>query len=196
MKIKINNESKLFGGDFFDNSNLDDLEIHSLVKPNSKTLKEVIPLLKKETKEWIYIFDIDEKKQIARFKGAENYVNPPEEQLLRMRDKVILHNHPQDLSFSLADIQAITQYNAKKIIVITPKYTYIAERNGKDWSVDLNSKEDKDLLDEVIAITENMLIKDLQMGIIDYTQKIEDKTHHIWKDFFKLKNRLPAKVNN
>ena len=68
-----------------------------------------------------------------------------------MRDKVILHNHPKDLSFSIQDIHAITYYNAKKIIVVTPKYTYIVERNGKDWNIDLSIEKDIDLYNRYLS---------------------------------------------
>ena len=45
-------------------------------------------------------------KQIARFEGESDYVNPSEQQLIRMKDCEVLHNHLEGSSFSVQDIAA------------------------------------------------------------------------------------------
>lgn len=178
-----------FVSGFVNDSNLDDLIIHQPIKSDGKNEQEAMDFIRKKEKEWLYIFN-QLGKQTARYEGETNYVNPPEaELLLRLNNATIVHNHPLDESFSVPDIVAITRYNAKKLVVVSPKYTYIVERNGNYWGFNLeNNQEDKALFEECMSQTEQMLHKELVMGYINTSKKNEELNHYSWKSFFEFKN--------
>ena len=178
----------MFKSNFIDDENANKLNIHQPIKSDGKSEQEAMDFIRKKDKEWVYIFD-KSGKQTARYEGEEGYVNPPEAQLLsKLNNATVVHNHPLDESFSLQDIKAITRYNAKKLIVVSPKYTYIVERNGNYWGFDLDSQTDIAFFEECASQAEQFLFKEMQMGYINYTQKSEDETHYSWKFFFEIKN--------
>ena len=171
------------------NKNIDNLKIHKLLESDGKNEQEAMDFIRKKDNEWIYLFD-KTGKQTARYEGNENYVNPPEVQLLlRLNNATVVHNHPSSESFSLEDIEAIVRYNAKKIIVVSLEYTYIAERSDNFWRFDLqHNEQDIIFLEECKVQAERTLARMRNQGFIDTTQKNEDFNHYVWKYFFEDKN--------
>ena len=186
----------MFKSSFVNDSNLDNLIIHQPIKSDDKNEQEAMDFIRKKDKKWVYIFD-KSGKQTARYEGEEGYVNPPEAQLLsKLNNATVVHNYPLDESFSLQDIKAITRYNAKKLIVVSPKYTYIVERNDNYWGFDLDSQEDKALFEECKTQAEQMLWRMQSQGIINTTQKNEDFNHYVWQFFFEYKNICYERKDN
>jgi len=182
------NSKNAFVSGFIDDQNAQYLQIHPRLKPDNKTPEDVMQFIKNKDKGHLYIFN-DKGEQVARYKGEENYTNPPEEQLFRLKNATVIHNHPNSWSFSLPDILAATRYNAKKMIVVSPKYTYIVERNGDKWGVDLHKNEDdKALLEEIRSLSEQATHKDITQGLIYASEKEQEISHKTWTWFFKEKN--------
>ena len=186
----------MFKSGFIDDENANKLNIHQSVKSDDKNEQEAMDFIRKKDKEWVYIFD-KSGKQTARYEGEEGYVNPPEAQLLsKLNNATVVHNHPLDESFSLQDIKAITRYNAKKLIVVSPKYTYIVERNGNYWGFDLDSQTDIAFFEEITTMSEQYLHEKMQEREISYTDKINSLNHDVWKWFFKEKGVFYERKEN
>lgn len=100
---------------FIDDENINILKIHPQLSNDNLSETEVLQKLQNTPKEHLYFFK--NGQQLARFEGESNYINPPEAQLIRMKDCVVLHNHPNNQSFSMEDMNAIIKFNAQKLIV-------------------------------------------------------------------------------
>lgn len=178
-----NKSNILFKAGFVDENAGDILKIHPLLKDDGLNQEQAIAAIKNKQKESLYFFK--NGKQIARFEGESNYVNPTEAQLIRMKDCTVIHNHPTSQSFSVEDIQAITRYDAKELIVSSPYYAYKVVRPESGWEKRLFTNN---TLEESFSLAEDFLNKSVQRGEISYTQKLEDEMHEVWQLFFKLNN--------
>ena len=78
--------------------------------------------------ETAFIFDGD-GKQLKKIKGGKKSVDigkPP-------KDSIITHNHPSNVSFSVADILTATMNDVKEIRAVGKTYTYSLKRPKGGW---------------------------------------------------------------
>lgn len=83
----------LFSAGFIDENAGEVLNTHPLLKDEGLDEQQAIEALTNKQKESLYFFK--NGKQIARFEGESNYINPTERQLIRMKDCTVIHNHPK-----------------------------------------------------------------------------------------------------
>lgn len=114
----------------------------SLVRqPDLSGVVEITEKLRKESKvEHLYL--VRENQAFAWFKGYKEYVNPPEEQMLRMKDVLVLHNHIHGTSFSFEDLDGIVKHNARELRIICKARSYIVIRPESGWGFSFGNKED------------------------------------------------------
>lgn len=126
-------------------------------------------------------------RQLLRFRGETNYVNPPEECLLRMKDCVVIHNHPGGASFSKEDITAVIRYNARQLIVVSPNgTTYVVMRPIGGWNIDFKDENVQGIYEESETIAEDVLNKMVANNDIKLYEKDNKRMHYIWSAFFQL----------
>lgn len=172
----------LFKAGFIDENAGEILKIHPLLKDDGLNESQAIEAIRNKQKESLYFFK--NGKQIARFEGEDNYVNPLEAQLIRMKDCTVIHNHPTSQSFSVEDIQAITRYDAKELIVSSPEYTYKVVRPESGWEDFLNDP----IFEEIKTQNEDNINKAIQRGELFYSDRFLLENHLLWASYFKLKN--------
>jgi hypothetical protein len=117
------------------------LKIHPKLSNDGLSQAEVKKKLLTEDKiEHLYFFK--NGKQIARFEGESNYVNPAENQLIKMKDCEVLHNHLEGTSFSVEDVVAIISYDAQSLEVVSDGYVYSVFRPKKGWGFEFKMLKD------------------------------------------------------
>ncbi|MCU0353064.1 MAG: hypothetical protein MUD08_04880 [Cytophagales bacterium] len=158
------------------------MAVHRPLRSDGKTFEQAAASIRNSRVEHLYFFRDD--KQIARFRGTSNYVNPPEEALLRMKDCVVLHNHPQGTSFSQADVKAVVRYDAAKLIVVSPKYVYTLVRPKNGWGIKFEDTTTQDVLEEAIASAQDILRKEEAKGMIFSSEKFLKENDYVWQVFF------------
>ncbi len=142
--------------------------------------------IKTDVRENLYFFKAN--RQIRRFRGETNYVNPPENHLFEMKDCDVLHNHPNGSSFSIADVEAIVRYNALSLTVVSPENSYSVERPETGWNIDFSEPLIGAYMEEAVSTTETFLRKLEAQGEIFSSEKGQLENHYIRSIFFQLLN--------
>lgn len=101
-----------------------------------------------------------------------------------MNDALVLHNHINGTSFSYEDVDAITKYNAKELMVICKTRTYSIKRPRKGWS--FSFEKDNDYQQYQNAFNEaneyiDLLVEERQM---EESERNDFINHITWKLFF------------
>lgn len=156
--------------------------MHQPLAKNKWGLAEAQQRIRNDTRENVIFYK--NGRQLLRFRGETNYVNPPEECLLRMRDCVVVHNHPKSISFSLQDIKAIIQHDAYRLIVVSPLHEYRLTRPAAGWPIDFNLESTYEFLEECISLSQDSLRKQETTGEIFSSEKQLLENHYIWSLFF------------
>ena len=114
---------------------------------NTKDFKEAQKYLSRQKYEKIVVLNSSGKKAFE-IQGTSAEVSFSDEQGLRMKDKIVMHNHPYGLqfaendlrrvgnSFSGDDVYSAVKFDMSAIIAISPKYRYELHRPSKGWGVD------------------------------------------------------------
>ena len=166
---------------------MDDLNTHyPLPKDDADTPEKATAKIRSDAKENIYVFK--DGKQVLRFRGEVNYVSIPAKLVYmnRMKDSIIVHNHPGGSSFSEDDVAAIIAVDALKIILVTEKYIYSVTRPKSGWAFTLDNPVVKNHLEECRAMAENELDKMVannEMKLYEFETEI---FHYIWSVFFRM----------
>lgn len=95
-------------------------------------------------KETAVVYDKNGKVLFRKY-GNESEVSFTPLEFMKLRDKVITHNHPSGGSFSVADINLLRISGASELRVATEKCVYYLRQPDK-WNKDINSK--KKIVDE------------------------------------------------
>ena len=169
-----------FTEDFSDNTHR--LKTHRLLKDDGRTLEEAVAFIRNSPVEQVCFFK--DGSQVARFKGEKTYVNPSEASLVRMKDAIVLHNHPGGTSFSVEDVKAAVTHDAAQLIVVTTDTTYTVIRPENGWGVDFETDATRDILEESTSLAKDELRKMEARGDINTTQKNEMENDYIWSAFF------------
>ena len=114
---------------------------------NTKDFKEAQKYLSRQKYEKIVVLNSSGKKAFE-IQGTSAEVSFSDEQGLRMKDKIVMHNHPYGLqfaendlrrvgnSFSGDDVYSAVKFDMSAIIAISPRYRYELYRPSKGWGVD------------------------------------------------------------
>lgn len=86
--------------------------------------------------------------------GASNYVKFTEEQLVKMKDAVLTHNHPSGSTFSYEDVRLMIGKDLRAIRATSESFTYQLKKNGN------NQKKEEFIRDYNLALAENKKITD------------------------------------
>jgi hypothetical protein len=127
---------------------------HSILLPDGLNQIKVLEKLRKERdRELLYFFK--GKRQIARFEGEANCVNPGNNSLL-MKDCAVMHNHLQGSSFSVEDVAIGITFDAVELWVISGQHTFLMKRPSRGWGIKpLNNQGD--YTDEFLALRNEAL---------------------------------------
>jgi hypothetical protein len=108
----------------------------------SHNVKKYEAKIKDRKTEKLYVFD-KKGKILADLDGTKNKVKIPRSAFEKMKDNVIIHNHPSALerkgierigtSFSIQDIHTAVTSDAKEIRAVTTTYVFSLKRPRKGW---------------------------------------------------------------
>lgn len=134
-------------------------------------------------KEHMMIFDINTGKQLGKtITGNSNTVNPDLKTLIKIKTSpknslLIVHNHPNNSSFSFADIETFNRYNSIGCLgVVSDKYIYFLSSKNSDKII--LTKNEMKLLSE----RRNKLIQNFKSkGYEDFVER----AHLVNKQLFK-----------
>jgi len=118
------------------------------------------------------------------FEGYKNYVFPQPEQLIKMQDAIVLHNHIAGTSFSYEDIDAITKYNAKELMVICKSRTYSVKRSSQNWPFSFNNDGDIEQYRAAFREANNYIDSLVEEGKMEESERNDFINHITWKLFF------------
>jgi hypothetical protein len=152
-----------------------------LPRDEANTIEKAINKIQHEKVEHLYIFK--NGKQLRRFIGETNQVIPQTKYLLELKDATVIHNHPQGTSFSLEDFQAILEFNAQKLILITPNYCFTVERPSSNWPITFDDSF-FELFNSCRLMAEGLLSKEIAKNEISNFDADVEKMHYIWSSFF------------
>ncbi|MCU0352355.1 MAG: hypothetical protein MUD08_01240 [Cytophagales bacterium] len=158
------------------------LKTHRLLKDDGRTLEEAVAFIRNSPVEQVYFFK--DGSQVARFKGEKTYVNPSEASLVRMKDAIVLHNHPGGTSFSVEDVKAAVTHDAAQLIVVTSDATYNLIRPRDGWNIDFDIKNTQDIFEEALSLAQDKLRKQEARGEIFSSEKDLLLNHYLWEAFF------------
>ncbi len=152
-----------------------------------KTLEDGIKKLRYETLEHIYIINPVKKKQIRKFIGTKNCVNIDDKYAFEMKNRMVIHNHPNGCSFSIDDIQNIIWFDAFIFHVITEDSIYTVKRPESGWKISVDFKKEP-RYQAATQLTRETLGKMVQKNEISsyYAEMVE--FDYIWSIFFHLEN--------
>ncbi|MCU0353495.1 MAG: hypothetical protein MUD08_07130 [Cytophagales bacterium] len=175
---------------FIDEANPGKLVVHRPLKSDGKSLAEAIESVRSDTIENLYVFK--NGRQIMRFRGEENYVNPTESSLMRLKDAEIVHNHPFGSSFSLSDIKAIVRYDASRMILATAVFTYTVTRPMSGWKLEIELIER--LYKRLEPSADHLLDQMIRAGVKTPDEKHLLYNHYIWQEIFSTFDIPYAKI--
>jgi len=152
-------------------------------QPDLFGVPEITEKLRKETKvEHLYF--VKDNLAFVWFKGYKDYVSPPKEQMLRMQNALVLHNHIQGTSFSFEDIQSIVQHNAQELRIISQARTYIVKRPVEGWGFTFDNQEDYSQFQEAFTEANTYMDKLIEAKILLQSEKKDFTNHFTWRIFF------------
>jgi len=157
-------------------------------KDNVDSPQAAIKKLIHEQIEHIYVFK--RAKQIMRFEGDRDKIIIDSRYLIRMRDSIVVHNHPRGASFSIEDIQNFITYNVKECILVTENHIHHLYRPGDDWNINVESDYFLTQLEACRSIAENELEKLISQHEITRHEKEVEIIHYIWLYFFRELNGI------
>lgn len=149
-----------------------------------RTPEEAIQRIRYEVLEHLYIFKGN--RQIRRFIGETNRITIEEIHLKEMKDAIVVHNHPQGSSFSIEDIEAISYYDAKELIVVTQDFTHHIVRPRNGWEIDFSTEPTKQQYEASKALAEDSAMKSIAKNEMSLHEKEVEIIHYIWASFFLL----------
>ncbi|MGY6744347.1 MAG: hypothetical protein ACXIUQ_16525 [Cecembia sp.] len=162
-----------------------------LPRDEVKSVEEAIRKIRYLQTEHLYVFK--NGKQIRRFAGETSYVNIPYQYLFELKDAVVIHNHPNDSTFSLEDVQTAVDQDIMKLYVATKTHYYTIKRPQRGWGFDFFDSEVQDQLKFCQVHARQLAEK----HIAQFEIKNEDRDaiilHYIWVFFFDLLNIEYAK---
>lgn len=158
-------------------------EFHTpLPRDNANTPHKAILKIRNDSVENFYVFR--KNKQIQRYRGTKNSVNPDPTYFITNPHDTWVHNHPGGSSFSIDDIQMAVFHNVKIFILSTPNYIYFLERIGDIWPFNPEEPSVNDYLLTCQERTKEFLDKLIQKNEIKFFEKDEVFFHYIWQSFF------------
>lgn len=162
-------------------------DIHSpLPRDNVRTPQQAIEKLRDAEIEYVYAFKSG--KQVLKVKGDEKKVSVENKHLFRMKDAIVVHNHPQGTSFSIDDIITIIRSDVKEGILVTRQFIYHVYRPSDRWDIDVDSEEFLKQLEVYSGIVDNELEKAVERKEIRREEKEIERIHYIWMFFFRELN--------
>lgn len=156
---------------------------HEFKKPDISDVTGITAKLKKET-EVEHIYLIKHNKAIAWFEGNKYCVIVPDEQLLRFKDGLVLHNHPNSTSFSFDDINGVVANNVKEMRLFSPKYTFVVKRPNQGWTISFHNPDVIETYNEIVRQVEEGLEQAFSRGKMTSKEKEEMINHLVWQRFF------------
>lgn len=154
-----------------------------LTRDDAKTIDQAIQKIIFDDIENLYFFK--NYRQVRRFKGTTKSVTPEVIYLFEMKDAVIVHNHPQGTSLSKEDLEAIVQYDAKELIVVTSNHTFTVTRPTNGWNISFDENF-KEIFSICSTLADNLLDKEIAKNEFSLFDKETEKLHYIWASLFKF----------
>ena len=120
------------------------------LRPNNWTPEEVERRIVEEYVEWAYVFDAT-GHQVMRKRGTEDGVSFTADEVLVLKDALLVHNHPPNRrfddgdprteggSFSDHDLDLVLTYDIAEIRAVTPGWRYVIVRPLRGWIPDADS---------------------------------------------------------
>ena len=152
-------------------------------KPDFLGVAEITEKLRRETKiEHLYF--VKDNQAFVWFKGYKEYVIPPEEQILRMKDSLVLHNHVYGSSFSFEDIEAIVKYYAKELRIICQNRTFIISRPKVGWGFSFEDQNHYKQYQEAFNEANKYMNRLIESRAMFESERNDFINHFTWKIFF------------
>jgi len=155
---------------------------YPLPRDEVKSIRQAIQKIRFAKEEYLYVFKGG--KQILRFIGDESQVNIPEQYLFQLPDTVVVHNHPNNVSFSFEDIDMALFHNISKLIVSTPDFIYEVHRSGKSWDINFEKTETLNFFYACQSIARAELEKLIAQNQMTPKELELKLFHYIWLFFF------------
>lgn len=141
-----------------ENSNKNDiLGKNDIVYENANyqaTLQSQEKKIYKDIEETAVLLDKSGHVLFSTSSGASNYVKFTEEQLVKMKDAVLTHNHPSGSTFSYEDVRLLVGKDLRAIRATSESFTYQLKKSGND------QKKEEFIRDYNLALAENKRITD------------------------------------
>ena len=148
------NRERVFSKAKYVNKETDDSKPVNKLKEfhDAKDFREAQKHLSRQKYEKIVVLNASGRK-LFEIQGKSAEVEFTDEQGLKMKDKIVLHNHPYGMNFpendlrrighslSSADVYSAVKFNMNAIVAISPKFRYELIRPSKGWGV--NSEDIK-----------------------------------------------------
>jgi hypothetical protein len=113
-------------------------------------------------------------------KGTESTVSFSHEQISKMKDCVLTHNHPQDQSFSSADIDMAITADLKEVRATCHSGTFVMKRPSKGWkSADLSMMQN---VMKAVTKAEMKYMRSQGMDTGPSSETIVNKTWEQWSE--------------
>ncbi len=145
-----------------------------------KTINQAIGKIRLSDKEHIYVYVNGKLKR--RFIGTKNQVNIDDKHLVGLQFCTIVHNHLNNISFSLEDIESAIKLNVLKFYLITPNFLFTITKPKDGWPA-----FDKTFISVFNAgkeIAEELLNKLITKNEITPIDAEIEKMHYIWAVLF------------
>lgn len=161
----------------------------------SKAVAGVESLIRGNSYESAAIFDASGKQLLFK-KGEARQVEFTREEVAKMNDAILTHNHPSGLkdrykigsSFSDEDIMMATYANAKEIRAVTARYSFSMKRPEQGWGTDIKTTK------KGLKIIEASVRRKLQSYVDNYKGNVIDAIDRANVLHYHLKSKELAKM--
>lgn len=131
---------------------------------------------------------LDDKGSVILTKqGDKSSVSFTKDESELFKDAYLIHNHPNDSTFSAGDIYAIVKYNGASMETVVSDGVWILERPEVGWGRMISDYE-VNTVNSLVRDIANRILKEIDMGrfyadtMIKFNKKLVRFYEERWKD--------------
>ena len=134
-----------------------------------------------------YLFVFGENGRMWKYIGGKNMVSIPNTDLFKLKNSIVVHNHPRGSSFSVDDISIICDNDVYKCFLISEKYVFVLERPKSGWNIDVASEDFEKTYEICWQIADEAFDKMIARNEISEYEREVEIFHYIWALYFRIK---------